>query len=474
MDQVCALMNRTLYRILLSAGVCALTACGALQSMLPAGKVPAVVPDAWLAPLPQQGSVAELSQWWQKQGDPLLLLLIDAAQSANPNVSQALQRISQAHANQAQANAALFPGISAQASAARGVSQPGIPSATTGQAGLVASWELDLVGANRAVSDAASAQIQSTQAQWHDARVSVAAEVANLYFSWLNCRQLQGLAARDADSQQESARLSGLSAEAGLISAAQAGLARAAAADSRARLSQQAAQCDVHIKGLVGLTAIGEGDLRKRLEGAPQAAQALTPPAVARVPADTLAQRPDVFAAEKNVMVAAAAVGNAKAQRLPRLSLNGSIGAMRVSSGGLDQDLSTWSFGPLALSLPLYDAGQREAAQAASQAAYQNAVMSYQASVRQAVREVEETLVQLQSLQAREQDALLVQQSYQAAMAAAQARFQQGLASGVELQDARRAAWTAEGAALGLQLQRKLAWVTLYRALGGGFEPGKP
>ena len=473
MDLVCALMNRTLYRILLLTGVCALTACGALQSMLPPGKVSAPVPDAWQAPLPQQGSVAELSQWWQKQGDPLLLALIDAAQSVSPNVSQALQRIAQARASQAQADAALLPGISAQASVGRGVSQVGYPSATTVQAGLMASWEVDLVGANRAVSEAASAQIQSSQAQWHDARVSVAAEVAHGYFSLLTCRQLQALARQDADSQQESARLSGLSAEAGLISAAQAGLARAAAADSRARLSQQAAQCDVHIKGLVALTAMGEGDLRARLEGAGQGAQALTPPAVARVPADTLAQRPDVFAAEKNVMVAAAAVGNAKAQRLPRLSLNGSIGAMRVSSGGLDQDLSTWSFGPLALSLPIYDAGQREAAQAASQAAYQNAVMSYQATVRQAVREVEETLVQLQSLQARERDAVLVQQSYQAALKAMQARFQQGLASGLDLQETRRAAWAADNAVLGLQLQHQLAWVTLYRALGGGFEPSK-
>ena len=441
--------------------------------MLPASRVAAAVPSAWRSPLPQ-GGVAELSQWWQKQGDPLLLSLIDAAQNANPSVSQALQRISQARATQAQANAALFPGLSAQASAGRGVSQPGIPSATTVQAGLMASWELDLVGANRAVSDAASAQIQSTQAQWHDARVSVAAEVANLYFSWLQCRQLHNLARYDAESQQETVRLTDLSASAGFISPSQAGLARAAAADSRSHLSQQAAQCDVNIKALVALTAMGEEDLRKQLQSAAKTADSLMPPAVARVPADTLAQRPDVFAAEKNVHVAAAAVGNAMAQRLPRLSLNGSIGAMRVSSGGLDQDLSTWSFGPLALSMPIYDAGQREAAQAASQAAYQTAVLSYQATVRQAVREVEETLVQLQSLQAREQDALLVQQSFKAALAGAQARFKQGLASGLELQEARRAAWTADGAVLGLQLQRKLAWVTLYRALGGGFEPAKP
>ena len=441
--------------------------------MLPAGKVPAAAPNAWQAPLPQQGAVTELSQWWQKQGDPLLLALMDAAQTANPNIAQALQRIAQTRANQAQANAALFPGISAQASAGRGVSQVGYPSATTVQAGLMASWELDLLGANRAVSDAASAQVQSSQALWHDARVSVAAEAANLYFGLLHCRKMQALAALDADSQQETLRLSDASARAGLISAAHAGLTRAAAADSRSRWVQQGAQCDVTIKGLVALTAISEDDLRKRLDSETKDALPLTPPAVARVPADTVAQRPDVFAAEKNVLVAAASVGSAKAQRLPRLSLNGSIGAMRVSSGGIDQDLSTWSFGPLAVSLPIFDGGQREAAQTSAEAAYHGAVQSYQATVRQAVREVEEVLVQLQSLQAREQEALLVQQSYKAALAATQARMQQGLASGLEWQEARRAAWSADGAVLGLQLQRKLAWVTLYRALGGGFEPSK-
>jgi outer membrane protein TolC len=149
------------------------------------------------------------------------------------------------------------------------------------------------------------------------------------------------------------------------------------------------------------------------------------------------------------------------------------VRAFYFAGGGIDQDLSTWSFGPLAVSLPIFDGGQREAAQMSAEAAYHGAVQSYQATVRQAVREVEEVLVQLQSLQAREQEALLVQQSYKAALAATQARLQQGLASGLEWQEARRAAWSADGAVLGLQLQRKVAWVTLYRALGGGFEPSK-
>ena len=90
------------------------------------------------------------------------------------------------------------------------------------------------------------------------------------------------------------------------------------------------------------------------------------------------------------------------------------------------------------------------------------------------MREVEEALVRLQSLQEREKDAALVQQSYAAALGASQARQQQGLANDLELQEARRAAWAAESARRSLQLQSKLAWVALYRALGGGFEPAQP
>jgi NodT family efflux transporter outer membrane factor (OMF) lipoprotein len=454
------------------AATLALTGCSSFN-LLPPSKVPVVVAPAWQAPLPHQGTVGALSQWWQQQGDPVLVELIEAAQGVSPTVAQALSRIEGSRANQAQANSALLPNISAQAGASRGVSQPNIPVATTLQAGLQASWELDLVGANRAVSNAAAAQVESTQAQWHDARVSVAAEVANLYYSLSSCRQLLDVAKRDAASRQETARLTEINAKAGFTSPSFAAMARAGAADSNGRLTQQAAQCDLYTKGLVALTGIAEPDLRSKLAVALDKPAQAAPVSVASVPAETIAQRPDVFAAERDVVVAAATVGNAKAQRLPHLSLNGSIGALRVSSGGLDQDVSTWSFGPLALSLPLFDGGQRVAAVKSSEAAYQAAIVVYQSKVRQAVREVEEALVNLQSTEAREGDAVVATQGYAESLAATQARFGQGLASLVELEDARRAALAADSALLSLKLQRNLAWVSLYRALGGGFEPGK-
>ena len=449
--------------------VLALSAC--TTTLLPSSKVEAHIADSWQAPLPHHGTVGDLSQWWQQQGDPLLVELIEAAQAVSPTVANSLTRIEDARAKQATAHGALVPNLSAQASASRGVTQPQVPVATTLQGGLQASWELDLVGANRAVNNAAAAQVEGSRAQWHDARVSVAAEVANLYYAQSSCMQLVEIGKQDTASQRETARLAAINAKAGFTSASVAALARASAADSNNRQQQQSTQCDINTKALVALTGLVEPELRQKLAAAFARPIKATPISVANVPAQTIAQRPDIFAAERDVVVAAATVGNARAQRYPRLSLNGSIGAMRVSSGGTDQNESTWSFGPLAFSLPLYDGGQRVAAVKASEAAYQASIASYQAKVRQAVREVEEALITLQSTEAREADSQTAAQGYAESRTATQARYDQGLASLMELEEARRLALSARSTQITLQQQRNQAWVALYRALGGGFEP---
>ena len=457
-------------RVMALTAALALSACG---SLMPPPQVAMEVAPQWHAPLPHQGAVTSLTDWWQQQGDPVLVDLIGAAQQASPSVSQALTNIAKARTSQATANAALVPQVNAQLSASRGVLQPTLPAATTQQLGLQAAWELDLVGANRAVSNAATAQLESSRAQWHDARVSVAAEVANLYYGLISCQQQLALARRDTQSRAETARLTGVNAQAGFLAPAMAAMARASAADGNSRATSQAALCDAQRKGLVALTAIAEPDLVQKMALAPvEPAQAATI-SIAGVPAQTITQRPDVFSAERNVVLASAQVGSAKAQRLPRLTLNGSIAGTRISSGGVDTDGPTWSFGPLALSLPIFDSGQRAAAVESAQAAYDTAVVAYQGTVRQAVREVEVALVNLQSTQDRSLDAEVATRGYADSLAATQARFNQGMANLVELEDARRNALATESALLALKLERQQAWVALYRALGGGFVPAQ-
>jgi outer membrane protein TolC len=306
--------------------------------------------------------------------------------------------------------------------------------------------------------------------------VSVAAETANLVFAWRSCQQQLALAQADAASRQETARLSDLSAQAGFTAPAVAALARASAAESRSRLTLQRNQCDTGIKALVALTALPEATLRTRLEASTGAAanadggaRPIALPAVASVPAEVLSQRPDLYAAQRAVAAASADLGAAEAQRYPRLTLNGQVGKLNYSSQGNSTDLSTWSIGPLTLSLPLLDGGRRASNVQAAQARYAEAAALYRAKARQAVREVEESLLNLAALDAQKVDAGTAASGYAASLEGTRARYQAGSASLPELEEARRITFAAQTTLLQLELQRSQAWVALYRALGGGW-----
>ena len=435
----------------------------------PAAPAAAVVPAQWHAPLPHEGSLADLSSWWQQLGDPLLVELVESAQGASPTLASATARIAQARAARVAAGAALLPVLDGVASAARGNNQPPVPLATTLQAGLQASWEIDLSGARRGAAGAAQARLEQARAGWHEARVSVAAETANSYVSLRTCERQLAVAQNDAQSRAETARLSELGARAGFTAPATAALARASAAEGSARATQQRAQCEIEVKALVALTGVAEPLLRQRLAAAP--AQPLQPAAlaVAAVPAQVLAQRPDVYQAEREVVATQAEAGVARAERFPRLSLSGSIAAGQVRMAGVSTDLQTWAIGPLSLTVPIFDGGRRAANVDAAQARYEEAAALYAARVRQAVREVEQALVTLESARARGDDARTAAEGYRTSFVATEARYRSGLASLVELEDARRTLLAAETALLGLQRENAASWIALYRATGGGW-----
>jgi outer membrane protein TolC len=170
------------------------------------------------------------------------------------------------------------------------------------------------------------------------------------------------------------------------------------------------------------------------------------------------------------VAAASAEVGSAQAQRYPRLSLSGSVGSAWVRANGVTTDLNTWTIGPLALSVPLFDGGRRAALTDAAQARYDEAATLYRAKVRQAVSEVEQALVRLQSTAERNASARTAAEGYRASFDATEARWRGGLASLVELEDARRTALAAENALVALQHERQAAWIALYRAAGGGWD----
>ncbi len=443
---------------------------GACAVSRPPATVSAPVPVQWQAPLPHGGQPARLANWWAQWNDPLLVELIAAAQDVSPSLASAQARVAQARAARATTESGLAPRVDASLAVSRGNDPAPLALATRGQASLQAAWELDLFGGQRDGMQASEARLAGAQAGWHEARVSVAAETASAYLGLRTCGQQLAVAEGDAASRAETARLTDLSAGAGFTAPATAALARASAAEASSRLRQQRAQCEVERKALVALTGVDEAVLSQRLAAPWRETLPNTFYAIESLPAQVLVQRPDVRQAELAVAAASAEVGAARADRYPRLSLAGTVAAGAQRTGGTTTDGQTWAIGPLALTLPIFDAGRRSANVQAAQARYDEAVVLYRAQVRRAVSEVEQALVTLDSARARVGDARAAAEGFRVSFNATEARHRAGLASLVELEDARRSQLAAQTALVSLQRELHNAWISLYRAAGGGWQ----
>lgn len=469
-------MTRPFTRPSSALALAAAMAAAGCASTGPAAAPPATAaPASWNAPLdalPHGGTHAALTTWWQQFGEPALPGLIDAAQAASPTLAVARSRIERARAAAVGADAAALPQLDAVGNASTGRSVPRAPTSTSATLGLQAAWEIDVMGGTAAGRQAARARLQGAQAGWHDARVAVAADTAALLVNLRACEAQLATARVDAASRDETSRLTQLTAQAGFTAPADAALARAGAAQSRSQALAQQAQCDTLVKSLVELTALTESQLRQQL--AAGQGRVPQPAALAAdvLPAQLLQQRPDVADAERSVLAAAAEQRQSRAREGLRISLNGNLGAMSLrTSGAGSVNGNVWTLGPLVVSFPLFDGGASAAATAAARAAYDEAVLLYQAQLRRALREVEAARVSLQSTAERGRDVEAAARDFEASLLATQARQRGGLASLLELENARRNAAQAQGVLIELQRERAAAWIALYRALGGGWTP---
>lgn len=426
-----------------------------------------VTPEGWLAPVPHHGDGSALIGWWSRFDDPILPKLQSAAEADSPTLDQAIARIKQARASLAASRAASFPSANAGASYSE-VGQEtdagaGTAIATGGgeQATLDASWDIDLFGKVRRSNEAARARLEARVDDWHDARVSLAAEVADTYAQFRGCERLTDVLEGQVKSQAETARLTRINANAGFTAPSDAALAEASAASGRSTLTDQISQCEQLIKSLTALTAIDEPILREMLT--PRRAMIPSAPslAVASVPADTLRQRPDIASSERELAATSAEIGVAVADLYPSLTLAGSIS---VSS-----DIRQWSFGP-SLSLPLFDGGRRRANVDQARAAYEAQLAAYRQAVRLAVRDIEQVLVRLDAARAREDDARQATEGYRANFEAMGQMHRAGLANLLDAEIARRNALDAERTEINLEVTQLREWIALYKALGGGWQ----
>ncbi|MEN9842737.1 MAG: hypothetical protein RLZZ612_566 [Pseudomonadota bacterium] len=456
----------------LTVGAMLLTAC-AHTPPPPQPDLSLPAPAAWtLAPLPHEAAAAPDRHWWSRWEDAVLLHLQAQAVRVSPTLAAAATRMARARHEWTMADAAAGPTVQGVAAWQRGVAQPGLPASTTVSAGVQASWEIDLWGGLAAQQQGARERAHASAALSGAARVGLEAEVARQYTGWRICQQFTALSQTDAQSRATTARLTALQVQAGLAPATASALTEASAAQGRMQVTQQQARCDAALRGLSELTGLDVAALQAQLKTDPTAAwDAARVPALQipnALPATLLAQRPDVWAAQRAVLAASADVQATDADQRPRLSLSGQL--MPVRSIGVGADATVWSIGPVQLSVPLWDGGRRQSASAVSRVAYDEALSSYRASVRTAVREVESALIELHSIRQRETDAATATERLTQVLKATTERQRAGLASVLELEDVRRTALNAQLSLIELARDRAWAWIDLYRVLGGGWE----
>ncbi|HUG26462.1 efflux transporter outer membrane subunit [Piscinibacter sp.] len=449
--------------------VVALTGCAAVG---PNYREPrAITPAQWSAPMPHDGSTRKLGDWWQQFNDSVLTRLQQVAESDSPTLAAAWGNIELARATLASARAGATPTVSAGASVSR-ARQQGVQTATVGttrSASADASWELDLFGKVRRNVESADAQLQVRRNDWHDARVSLAAEVATNYVDYRTCGLLVDAYEQELVSIRQTTAATESLARAGLSPSTDAALARATQASTTSSLLEQRSQCELLVKSLTNLTGLQEPELRQLLEGGSKSIPEAAALAIENVPADVLRQRPDVASYERDLAAASAAIGLAQADLYPSIKLGGSIGIS--ATGG--NSLSSWSFGP-SLSIPLFDGGSRKAAVDSARASYEIAYAQWRNAVRSAVSEVEKALVQLDKADKRATQAERAAAEYRRYLNGAEAERRAGTISLLTFEESRRLALSAQIELIGQQRDRVTYWIGLYKALGGGWNSQSP
>lgn len=471
-------MTRTTRFLPIAASLTLLSGCAIGRA--PAVTAQPVHPAAWTTTATGTSAAprGDLTRWWDTLHDARLTALVDRTLAANPDVKVAQARLRQARAQQAQADAALWPTLGASVSGTarrsgqRAVGldgQTSIVNVTSGSYGgtLDASWEPDIFGGARQGLNAATADLAASAADLAGVQVSLAAEVATTYLDLRTLQARLDIATRNAASQQDTLTLTGFRAQAGLVGAVDVEQARANLAQTRATMPPLQAAISQAMFRLATLAGAEPGALVEALS----AATALpdVPESIATgIPAETLRQRPDVRAAALRAEADRARLAQADAKRLPSLSLSGSIGAeVLKGAGSAGTSVATSLAGALARTL--FDHGRTRAGIEAQAAVQAQSVAAYEAAVLTALEDVERALVNFESSRARLDALSTALGAAENAAALARTQYASGLTDFQTVLNTERTVLTVQESVAVTRGDRVAALVQLYKALGGGW-----
>lgn len=406
--------------------------------------------------------------WWSDFDDPRLTGLVEAALADSFDLRVAAARVERAQALAGVAGSRRLPSLSLGGSAAFGIENPA-QGPRTGTEGYEASagltWELDIWGKLKKGREAADAEVFASGADWRATRLVIASEVAVQYFRLRQIDDLLALYTRFMDSSNRILVLYEARAKENLI-----------AMDVVLRQRAELQRLDRERRDLERERLVAQNGIAALL-GQPAGSLTIEPDrglggmTAARVPpglpSDLLERRPDILAAEYRVLAAYNLAGQARLDRLPTISLTGRGGSVSGSFGDL---LRQWTLGGgPTISIPLFDPARRAQVKV-REAEVKIASDQYRSTVLKAFLEVENTLVNLASRREQAEVARNALDNLRRAQAINTAKFEEGLVSQLEVLESERSLLQAEQAAADLQFRLLADTVTLFKALGGGWD----
>ena len=439
--------------------------------------------------------------WWTGLHDPAVDALVAAALAGNPTLAEAAARVDQARAAVTIERAQGRPQVDLSASATRARTAFGAQAGATttvwqnsAAIGPSLSWEIDLWGRVKETARAARSRLQARDADAADARLSIAAQVADSVLT-LRASELL-LRVRDADIASRESELLILRARVRRGSLAPADVATAEsnlAAVRVDRITQEQVSRQT-VDALVALSGRQASEVRSTVampvaarDSDPTPAPAPTPSlsmlsvattqtqlsalmpaapaAVPGLPATVLLAHPSVVAAEREVAARWSEIGVARAERLPRLDLSAVLTGQWIRARGSSASFVTGSAGP-GLSVPVLDGGEGRAGVVQAKAAYREAVATLDVTLRQAVRDIEDGLAAQDSAVRRVEQSRTAISAARLTLRANEARRRAGSIGAFELEDARRQLNRAQESAIGAARDRAQAWVELNRRSG--------
>ncbi|WP_028080115.1 AdeC/AdeK/OprM family multidrug efflux complex outer membrane factor [Solimonas soli] len=439
----------------------------------PAAPVAAAYPDAGTGAA-STPAAADLG-WRDFFADPRLQKLVEIALANNRDLRVSMLNVEAARAQYRIQRAELLPAIagtgtgSGQRTPDDLTSNPDHNVSHNYSVGVgFTSYELDLFGRVRSLKREALETYLGYEETRRSAQITLVAEVANAYLSWLADQELLRVTQDTFDSQQQSFALTQKSFDAGAVGALDLRQAQTALETARANLAQYQRQATLDRNALVLLLGVPAlpADLP---QGRDLDTQELLTELPAGLPSEVLARRPDVLAAEHDLRAANANIGAARAAFFPRITLTGSYGTASSEFRGLfDAGSDAWSFAPT-ITVPIFSGGANRAGLDLATVQKNIYVAQYERTIQNAFREVADALGSRATLDAQ----LAAQQTLLEASGEsyrlAELRFRAGVDSYLTTLDAQRSLYAAQQGYVSIKLARLQNLVTLYKALGGGW-----